>query len=506
LSAIERKLNLRMPGLTQTVPILAILMEVFWFYAWLVWLSSITALGWPNPPLNLWSCLAQAVFSEVLNRYALARKWSLKKVRLLVLPGSLALLLLLIRLNLGGGYTLWDGGWGGYISGHPGQLIIGLLAGVYLTWRGLSVGTQNSTFRNIYNRFLVGLAAIVILLVLWGVTKGELSRIGSSPVAFTVLFFGTGLLGMATANLEALRVELMQHQEASVSFNRRWISMLVALVLVILAVGIAVASIFSTDLATTLLHYLGVIGDWLLTAFVYLLYPVAFVATGLYYVFRWLLSLITHGPPPDQQQLQGVQDLKDIFKEQGNVPIPEGVILALKWGSILLAAAAVIYFLTRIIMRYTQSKTTEDIDEVHETLGSWKLLSADLRALLAWLFRWAHRPKRASSESAGANYTPVEIDEDSGRVYTARELYRAWLWQASQRWSPRRLSETPYEYRQRLNQSGDAANLDEEVKELTESYVSERYGQEKTGAEALKKLNQVWRTLRSKLSHPSPEE
>jgi hypothetical protein len=504
MSAVNKLFNLKMPGLAQAVPVLAVFMEIFWSYAWLVWLSSLTALGWAHPPLNLWSCILQALFSEVLSRYALSRKWSLKRVRLVVLPSSLILLLLLVRLNLGGGYMLWDGAWINYAGSHIAELAIGLVFGVFLTWRGLSVGGQRNSFREVYNRFLVGLVAIILLLILWGMTGGQIANISSSAAIYTLLFFGTGLLGMATANLEALRIELLQHQEAAGSFNRRWVSMLVALVLVILGIGIAFAAVFSSDLASTLVHALGTFGDWLLTAFIYLLYPVAFLAAGLYYVARWILSLITHGQPPEPPQMNGMADLKDLVQGESTVQIPEGVLIALKWLLVLLVAGLVIFFLARIIIRYSQSKTSEDIEEVHETLWSWGLFSADLRALLAWLFRWARRKERSGTAADAPVVAVPLIEEDTGRIYSIRELYRAWLWQAGQRWSPRRRSETAYEYRRRLGESVE--KVADEVDTLTEAYMQERYSQEKTPEDRLKLLNRLWHNLRSKLSNPDPKE
>jgi hypothetical protein len=504
MSAANTRLNIKMPLLGQAVPVLAILMEVFWSFAWLVWLSSISALGWAHPPLNFISSIFLAVFCEIFSRYALSRKWSIKRVRLVVLLVSLVLLLLLVRLNLGGGYSIWDPAWTGYIIEHIPETVVALLAGVYLLWRGFAIGGARNTFRDIYNHFLVGLSATIVLLILWGITAGNIRTIGSSAGLYTILFFGTGLLTLAIANLEALRTELLLHQEAAGSFSRRWMTLLVALVLVILGIGIAIASFFSSDLAGTVLHALGTFADWLLTGLLYLLYPIAFVASGIYYLFKWIISLITHGQPPDQMQPMNMGDLQKFTQGQSAIAIPGGILLALKWLMILAIAGLIIYFLYRIIVRYTQVKNQEDIEEVQETLWSWGLFSADLRALLAWLFRWARRKERSKASTSSSEFTAPVIDEESGRIYSVRELYRAWLWQAGQRWSPRRRSETPYEYQRRLGANLDIVGKD--VDTLTDEYIKERYGEEKTGEERLNLLNRLWHSLRARLSHPDPEE
>jgi len=65
------------PGLGQVVPVLSIIMEVFWTFAWIVWITSLESLNWDNSPLNLISSIILAVAVEVLNRFVLARQWSI---------------------------------------------------------------------------------------------------------------------------------------------------------------------------------------------------------------------------------------------------------------------------------------------------------------------------------------------------------------------------------------------------------------------------------------------
>ncbi|MBN1191917.1 MAG: DUF4129 domain-containing protein [Dehalococcoidales bacterium] len=495
---MSKILNEKVPGLTQAVPVLSILMEVFWSYAWLVWIGSISTLGWTQPPLNLISSLVLAVFCEILTRFSLARKWSLKRVRLIVLPFNFLLLLLLVRLNVSGGYGLAEPGWMSYAPEHITEIAIGLIFGVYLIWRGLSTGGQPNPFRAIYNRFLFGLAALIFLLVIWGITGGEISTIGSSAGIYTILFFGTGLLAMACANLEALRAEMREHQEAVAAFNRRWVSLLVVLVLVILGIGIAFTAIYSSDTVETIAHALGIFGDWLLTALIYLLYPVAFIASGFYYLARWIVGLLRNDQEMKPMEGMGMQEWKDMTQGESAVQIPEAVLLALKWIAILLVISLIVFFLARILVRRSQGKSQEDVEEEHENFWSWNLISEDLRALLAWLFRWMRRRKAPCPDKAENIYSIPSIEEASGRLYSIREIYRAWLWEAGHRWSPRRRSETAFEYRRRLGTSAD--QVSEELDSLTEAYIKERYGEEKTEDEQLKGLNRLWHNIRAKLS------
>jgi len=419
-----------------------------------------------------------------------------------VLPFGFILLFLLLRLNLGGGYSIWDTGWAGYASSHLWQIITGLIYGTILIWRGISVGGQNNTLGDIYRRFGIGLAGLVVLLIIWSVTGGQIRNIWSDAGIYTLLFFGAGLLSLAIANLDTLRKELISHQEAAASFSRRWISMLIILVLVILGLGIAIASIFSSDIASTVLHGLNVFGNWLLTALIYLLYPVGFLVAGLIYVFRWLISLLTGGEPPPPFEAEGVPDLKDLTREQSPVQIPAALIETLKWLFVAAVFIMVIVFLARLITRRSERKTGEEVEEIHETLFSWEILMSDLRALLAWLFKWTKRPDRNSNQME-KRYTVPDITANPERSYNVRALYRAWLWEARKQGSPRKLAETPYEFQRRLGPEAD--KISTELDQITEAYIDERYGNVTPAPDKLKKLNMVWHVMLDKWKKP-PEQ
>ena len=144
--AANKITRLKLPGVSQIVPILTILMEVFWSYTVLIWVSQWTNLKWTGTPLNLISCFALTVFVEILARTSLASRWPSLKVQLVVIPCSLLLLIILIRLNNGGGYALWNAGWFSYAQSHLSAIITGLIFGIYLTWRGISVGRSDNSF------------------------------------------------------------------------------------------------------------------------------------------------------------------------------------------------------------------------------------------------------------------------------------------------------------------------------------------------------------------------
>ena len=78
---------------------------------------------------------------------------------------------------------------------------------------------------------------------------------------FTFFYFSAaGCWRLALANLETLRLQMLQHREATDNFSRRWVSLLIALVLMILGLGVAAVSIFSPGVGEAIVHALGFLG------------------------------------------------------------------------------------------------------------------------------------------------------------------------------------------------------------------------------------------------------
>jgi hypothetical protein len=276
----------------------------------------------------------------------------LRRTRWVILGVGLLLIVVLLRLNLGGGYSIADSSWFSFAAGHTSALLAGFFYGLFLIWRGISANIRRFTFPDIYQRFLIGLTAIILLLVIWGITGQRLTQIWSTAGGYVVAYFGLGLLTMAVVNLESLRSELSRHQEAAGGFKRRWLSMLVVIILAILGIGAALAGLFSGGGVQRLLHILSVAGGWLLKGLYYILLPVGYLIEGLIFVLRWLIALIRGSETPPQFEMPDLSDLTRAAEGQSPIHIPEGVILALKWGGLALLVGLILFFLSRALIRY----------------------------------------------------------------------------------------------------------------------------------------------------------
>jgi hypothetical protein len=497
-----KNLQFKFPGFSAAIPILATLMEVFWIYCWMVWISRIPVLNWTGVPLNLLSCLFLSLILEITVRAAIASRWSLGRVRWTILPLGFILLALLIRLNLNGGFSFLDPGWFNYIIHHTSSLTTACIFGVIFIWRGISGGQADNVFSNLYRRFVFGIVGIILVLILWRIGGNPLGNIWSSLGLEIVLFFGCGLLAMAMANLEHLRKQLAHHEEATSGFSRRWTSILILLVVVILGLGIVLVSIFSADNSAAIAHFLGLLGNWILTGLIYLLYPVGFILQFLIWALRYILAAL-RGEPLPQDNPSDPGNPNDMYKNIVEKHLPAAVILVIKWVAIILVAALVIYLLSRLFNRYTKSKSDEGVEELNETLGSWQLFGKDLKGILAWLFSWLKPKKKPLAQPSEADQFALTDSDGIERVFTIREIYRALLWEGRQSGFPRHRNETPYEYCRRLQERKN--ELSSELNSLTQAYVSERYGQINPQLEQVNWLNRIWRTLKDKFHSQSSD-
>ena len=477
------------------IPLLAVLLEVLWVHGWLVWVSELQAVGWDRPPLSILGAVIIVTAAEVVARGALARQWSLAKARVVAVSLLCIVLALVVRVEHGRGYALWDTGWGSYVLQHQPALAVGLIAGIYLLWRGIVVGRERLSFDTLYPRFLFGLTALVVLLIAWGLTvkAGAFERILAVPSLYVVAYFTAGLLALALANFQSLSHE-MRRGEGGSFLSRRWFVLVAGVLAVIVMVSIAVASVFSFDLVLLLTRPLNTLADWLFIGFQYLiLLPLGLLAALLIYVLRFLVSLLNRGKPPDPFSPSDVFDLRRALEGKDPHVIPPWVPVALKWGLVALVGAVVCVLLARALFRYWRAKEQDESEETSESLWSWDAFRTDLRA---FLLQFLQRFRRGTPANRRTAAPPIaSAMQGATRLLTAREIYQGLLWEGRKAGRPRRDSETPHEYEEELQRR--LAEGTRELRAITEAYVTERYGDEKADPEHRGTINRLWQRLRA---------
>ena len=81
-----------------------------------------------------------------------------------------------------------DLGWIQYALEHQSPILGGLTLGAVLLWRGISAGRDDPSFDDLYRKFLVGLIALVLLLVLRSFVT-EASEVVASTGYYILGFF-----------------------------------------------------------------------------------------------------------------------------------------------------------------------------------------------------------------------------------------------------------------------------------------------------------------------------
>ena len=124
------------------------------------------------------------------------------------------MIFLVLRIEYSAGFKLFSGQWFVsygqvflivFLTTHP--FIFALLAGFYLWWRGISLSRSPLDFENIYTPFLIELATLVFLIILWGLSfKNEAGQNLTTDIGIYIAgFFFFGLVALALSNLELSR-------------------------------------------------------------------------------------------------------------------------------------------------------------------------------------------------------------------------------------------------------------------------------------------------------------
>jgi len=146
----------------------------------------------------------------------------------------------------------------------------------------------------------------------------------------------------------------------------------------------------------------------------------------------------------------------------------------------------VLFILAKAVSRLRARRAVDQIEEIHESLWSWRGLRDDLKELFRNLFKKKEPlPERSF------------FDEDFQGEMDIREIYRHVLWEGKRSGLPRRPQETPGEYSVRLGRS--VPESDRPLKDITREYESVRYGDNIVPEDRVKNANSLWDKLKGML-------
>ncbi len=470
-------------------PLAVILMEAFWVAPYLGWIGVWPFFTESRPVLSLASVIIIIVLSLVITRIFTRQQWSLWKIQLIIIGSGLITMLLVLAVEYNDGYTFLSAGWFSHIGemlgntfSHASTISVAIPAIIYLWWRGIMLGQSTSYFKDIYRSFLLGMLALVVLIIFWQITaaSGSIAKPGADIGVNVIAFFFFGLLAIAISHLYNMR-RAMPKEEAGRTSVWRWLPVMLGVIGVMILVGFGVASLFSPDFIDVIGQGAQAIFGFLGKIFEYLVWPFIWIGQGLVYVFKWFLSLISGDTEPFTPTSDN--GMLPFTQTDGVGELSPTTTAIIKWVVLAILIAVVIFVLARAISRYRTRHAKEDMDEVRESLFSWKGLGDDLKEF----FNSLGRRRKPVKESV------YSFDEEAGRL-NIREIYRYMQWEAGRSGIPRRRHETTEEYAQRIRSIvPDSARS---LGSLTHIYESVRYGEEIPSADKETKANSLWQNLK----------
>lgn len=475
-------------------PLAVVLMESFWIYPWLAWVGN-----WPfftelRPALSLASVIIALAASLLVTRIAFKLNWELSLARTVIIGSGLVFILIVLGVEYRAGYGFLSGGWFAHIGqllantfSSPHPVILALPVLLYLWWRGINLGQTTSYFRDIYRSFIIGLVAFIFLVILWQISSGSerISAPGPEIGLSVIAFFFFGLMAIAISHIY-LRRSSMPKEEAALTSVKRWVPMILGVIGAMVLVGFGIASIFTTDLfdaigrgANTVFSFLGKILE-------YIMIPLNYVFEWIFKVLQWFLNLIRSDVP--LQEPPGGNMSGQMFPESSPVDLPLWVTESIKWVVIAVIIAVIIYILAKAISRIRSRQSRDEIEEIHESLLSWRGLKDDLKELLNMM---GQRFRRKSPVPQ-----PYQFRGATGKL-DIREIFRHLQWEGSRSGLPRRRQETASEYSDRLQHS--VPDSGKPMKEVTGLYEDVRYGETSVPERQVDRANSLWQTLRGLL-------
>ncbi len=466
--------------------------EAFRAYPWLILLSGLSIRGWSQPPFSFLSALVIMAVVTLTLSFCISRKFPLAETRIATISVGVISIILLTRLENGGGYAPWDIGWFDFASTIAVQLGASFLFGMFLVWRGITVAREELRTDYLYRNFMFGVASFIVLMVVWAASSGIQAshRVFTIVVPYVIGYFFMGLLGLGVSNFLSLRKGVGGKSKATDLFSRRWLLILLGVVTTVVLAGSLVASGISLNLVSLILNPLNVAAGWLAVAFLYVVgYPIGYFVEGLGWIIgiiiNWIRSL-SGAKPFESPEFSDFANNADKLRTG---QVPEGIFNLVKWGLFLIAAGLVIYLLSRAIYRYWRGNEERGYEEINESLWSWNNFRGDLRGFLDGLTNRFHRKPHVPPPLASTitDIQPLDI----------REVYRGLLWEGAACGHPKFHAHTPNEYK--ITVQNVVPTEKESIQAITEAYIKDRYGNMPISEEQSLSLVREWLKLRSAL-------
>ncbi|HVU68402.1 MAG TPA: DUF4129 domain-containing protein [Ktedonobacteraceae bacterium] len=479
------------------LPLLVMGMECCLVYALLLVMAGFFA-GQDDPLLPIWALFLVVLFfyglSHGLKRFVdqwpeSELPWRVRRLLVALPMGSAVLVILVVCLWLrfyAARFALFDPAWLQALNHDAGavewdmQLLV--LGGLFalLSWLSYQKVRESS------NAALFLRKAMPLLLILIGVSLGE-GLLGSSAhywqaVLLLPAFVWPGLLAQALQKASAKR----RYHTATLANSTRHQERIIFQAL--LALGLVIAA--------------ALIGALFVSGRISVSIPEVTPMPAPAIQFTSPLK----GPPPPQHA-----GLPQNFPHV-TFPTTSAEMALLALGTVI-ASGAILFLLISSLYalakygkrrRLRQRKRAQKKGE-RQSVWSWRLfwrqcgafvLQQGRALLLLLLALWRSFRRQPAAVRPGAASGSGHLFPAPSEVRTIRDIYQAFLAQASSRGYPRASNETPYEFRRRLQSQQPL--LEPELEAITEAYAQARYGGHLPPTDEFARLHEIWRRLSDK--------
>ncbi len=291
-------------------------------------------------------------------------------------------------------------------------------------------------YRELATSFKVGFGVLLGILLI-AIVFPELQALRDALANALPIFFLSGLITLSLVRLGAIRNThraLDGSQQADPT--RSWLLALALFGVALLAIVIAIESLFSfvsfelvLSALTPLWNALGTLAGWIV-------YGIAFILSPLFYLISFLIGLLKDQASSKPQQQNAGPPKSPFLQPWSARNIPPEILAIGRWVFVALILISALLVIRASLQRWRKLSDDEGIEEVRERLDVRSLLSERWRA-------WWNR--RRDRKSIAISLEP--LDQGSARAHY-RELLQAVA--ANNGELARTAAETPLEYEVRL--------------------------------------------------------
>jgi hypothetical protein len=380
------------------------------------------------------------------------------------------------------------------LNGHFYEAVIILGLSCLLGWLGIRLINRHVEPFDVFRALCLGLGVFIVVIILrtGQASAGAVIHNNAVLLLLIPLFLFLSLMAHALARVVFVRKSHPAGLQGSVVAQERAIMMLIGLLgLAILFIALLIGGTTNSAFLANFQHLLallGVVYSWLVEIVAAI---IVIVVTPIF----WLISLVHPSTQlPKAPKVHRVQSTAN----------PTIITLQTTFAHILLPILSIVLPLLLIVLmviliRWTlhrrqrmRKRVNRRNQDIHESLWSWSLFWMQLRSIIRALFARFIPPDTTTEDSV------VVKEEIKGEpaARSIREIYRALLKKAAGRGYPRKRFETPYEFKQRLDEKVPLAEPQLEV--ITEAYAFTRYGGDVPDEAQLAQVRSNWVELDQK--------